>query len=76
MSCAAGYTSSGSTQIANCPDEGEVVVALTCTEIMCSAYSFGLGVNGTDTENACTEDVVLSAVSRTSCDLKCLEGYE
>eukprot|EP00494_Astrolonche_serrata_P024464 UN24722 len=38
-------------------------------------YSFGYGVEGGDTEDACTDGIVLTAVTNTFCDVQCKEGW-
>ena len=76
LGCASGFSSSGSSQIADCPDAGGPVNVLwSCTEITCTAFTFAVGMQGSDGTNACPDGIELSAVTRPTCDLKFYSGY-
>ena len=65
-SCDNGYT-------------GDVVSngAATCVENACDAFEFTEGVIGdTSGDDACSDNIVLTAVNDNSCDLTCDEGYK
>ena len=50
--------------------------AATCVENTCDAFEFTEGVVGdTSSDDACSDNIVLTAVSDNSCDLTCDEGY-
>ena len=51
--------------------------AATCVENTCEAFVFTGGVIGdTSNNDACSNNIVLTAVSDNSCDLACNEGYK
>ena len=74
VKCAPGYNDATGVVTCDFATTRQSTTPLTCTEKVCAAYNYGVGITG-GTSNGCVNPQILRQATLPSCTLACAAGY-